>query len=258
LTDSSTAGTTRTYRLVSATYRDKSYEDGVFVLYEARGEIELRQLVGRKKNDQAPIARFRFEPTTEVKVDGPLLKVSDLSITLESPAVAGEIAQLLRRPAREREASLAVTESESAVREFLESREKAMAFLAKLKTKPREALLSAEALWASDDPNGPLEAVYSSYSSHLAVSLEKMTSSLKDAERGLGRRATGRLYAVAFTIKAVQDSLLDGDPDMAHELAALQELGISVTLQELRRESLVDWLMQRAHPAIVGLAAPGA
>ncbi len=248
------AGTPRAYKLVSATYRDKAYPDGIFLVDEKRGEIELRQWVGRRKKEQAPVARFRFEPTTEVRVDGPLLKVSDLAITLESPEEAAEVAGLLRRPAREREASSVLSDSESAVRSFLESRGEAMAFLAKLKAEPREALLSAESSWPADYSGEPIDAVYSTYSSSLAVSLEKMTSSLADAEKSLGPGVTGRLYAVAYTIGAVQNSLFEGDSDLAQELAALQELGISSTAQELRAEDPTEKLLQRAHGSLSILA----
>ena len=248
-------GTHHAYKLVSATYKDKAYPDGVFLVDETRGEIELRQWVGRRKKEQAPVARFRFEPTTEVSVDGPLLKVSELSITLESPAVAAQVAALLRRPAHEREANRVLADSESAVREFLKSRGEVLAFLSRLKADPREALLSAESSWGDDDTKEPIDAVCSSYSSNLALSLERMTSSVTDAERSLGPKVTERLYAVACTIGAIQDSLFEGDPGTAEEQSALRELGIAATALELRSEDAIERLLQRAHHSLLDLAS---
>jgi hypothetical protein len=242
--------------LVSAAHRDKKYKGGVFLLNETRGEIELRRLVGWWKKRQELVARFHIEPTAHVVVEGPLLVVSELSVTLESPSIAADIAELIKRPTREREheALRVLAESESAVSQFLELRDQTMAFLSKLKTDPREALLAAESLWPAGDANPPLDAVYSSYSSRLAVALEKMSSSLTEGEKQLGPRVTERLYAIAYVIGAVQDSLLAGERDLAEELAALQELGISTTAQELQTESSVVGLVLRAHPVLAGIA----
>jgi hypothetical protein len=243
----------RTYKLISASFREKTYADGVLLIDEGKSELELRQWTGRKKKDQATIARFRIEPTAEVLVDGPLIRISELSVTLESPSRASEIATLLRRPARERETGRAVSEAESAVRQFLDEREVAMALLSKVKVNPREALIGVESMWPAEDTREPLEVVLSTLSGRLAVSLEKMTSSLDSAENKLGRGMVDRLYALAYVIGAVQDALFDGDPDMTRELAALQELGIAVTSQDLRMAAPSERIMQRAHPVLIGL-----
>ncbi len=43
------ASKSRVYKLVSASYRDQAYDDGILLLDPAKREIELRQLAGRRK-----------------------------------------------------------------------------------------------------------------------------------------------------------------------------------------------------------------
>jgi hypothetical protein len=72
----------RTYRLVSAAYQDKAYPEGVLRVNEAGSAIELRQWTGKDRRTGAVVARFNLEPNVAVLVEGPLLRVSELSITL--------------------------------------------------------------------------------------------------------------------------------------------------------------------------------
>ena len=220
---------------------------------EAQFEVELKQWTGRRKKGQATLTRFPVDPTAEFLLDGPLLRFSELSVTLESPSVAAEIAEILRRPSREREAARLLSEAERALLECVGTREEAMAFLAKMKVNPREALLGAESLWPVGDTKEPLEAVYSSYSGRLSVSLEKTTSSFAASETKLGPAVVDRLYALAYALGAVQDALFEGDSDMVEELSALREMGINTTAQELRSGVSLEQLVQRAHPILVGL-----
>ena len=122
-------------------------------------------------------------------LDGPLLKVAELSITLESPSIAAQVALTLERPARERETLRLLLEAESSVSGFLETREEALKFLSWLKADPRGALLSVESLWTTPNTE-PLDAVYASYSGRVAESFAKMTSSLSGARTGLGTPTT--------------------------------------------------------------------
>lgn len=110
----------RAYNLLSATYQNKEYQEGVLRVNAAGNEIELSQWTGKKKRVETVIAKFRLEPNADVQVDGALLRVSELSVTLESPGAAGEVADLLRRPARELEAVKLVTDAEASVSGFLE------------------------------------------------------------------------------------------------------------------------------------------
>src|SRR5713226_5453283 len=253
-TGPSPAGGLRTYKAISASLRDKTYPDVLLLIDEARFEVELKQWIGRRKKGQATITRFPVDPTAEVLVDGPLLRFSGLSVKLESPSKAAEIAEVLRRPGREREATRLLSEAEKALLECVKTREEAMTFLSKMKVDPREALIAAESLWPVGDTKEPLEAVYSSYSGRLAVSLEKMTSWLADYEKKLGPGVVDRLYALAYTMGAVQDALFEGDSDMVEELSALRELGVVTTAQELRTGTSLEQLVQRAHPVLVRFA----
>ncbi len=250
----STASQSREYGFVSATYRDRTYSNGVLLVDEARNEMELRQWAGRKKKEQAPVVRFRIEPTAKVVVEGPLLTVSELSISLDSPAKAAELAGILRRPARELEAVQGISAAESALEELLVSREQAVTFLSRMKVDPREAMLGAESLWAEGDSREPLDAVYSSYSARLADSVERLTSSLASAEKKVGPVVAERIYALAYVLGAVQNALLEGDFKQEQELAALQGLGITATAQDLQAERPTELLLKRAHPILVGLA----
>jgi hypothetical protein len=249
---SSPAEEARTYKLTSASLRGKTYSDVLLLIDEPRSEVELRQWIGRRKKGQATLTRFQIDPTAEVLVDGPLVRISDLSATLESPSKAAELADLLRRPAREREAMRLLSEAEKALLECVETRDGAMALLSKMKVNPREALIGAQSLWAADDAKEPLEAVYSSLSARLAVSLEKMISSFGESEKELGPHVVDRLYVLAYTMGAVQDALFEGDSDMVEELSALREMGVVTTAQDLRTGAPLEQLIQRAHPVLVG------
>jgi hypothetical protein len=244
----------RSYKFFSASYADKAYSDGTVLFYGEENEIELRQSTGKRKKEEAVIARFRVEPNAEVKVDGPFLKVSELSITLESPDLAGEVAELLRRPGKQKEEVTLLNEAESSVGVFLEARGEAMGLLSLMKVDPRRAMVSVESTWTADDAE-PVDAVYSAYSARLAESLEKMTTFLNEAEKNLGSGVTNRLYALAYTIGAVQNTLFEADPDLTQELAALQELGVATTAQDLKMDKSTERLMIRAHPTLEALAA---
>jgi len=251
----SAAQDSRTYKLVSATYREKTYADTLLIVDVARNEIELRQLTGRRKKAQTAIVRLRFEPTSDVLADGPLLRVSGLSMTLESPAKAGEVADILRGPARQKEAMQSLSEAEAAITEFVVSREHAMTFFSRMKVDPRGALLGEESLWAADDKNGPLDAIHATYSARLAVSFEKMASPLAGADKKLGPAVMGRVYALTYTLCAIQDALFDGDFKQDEELSALNELGLAATPQDLRAEKPTERLLLRALPILEGLAS---
>jgi hypothetical protein len=244
----------RTYRLVSAAYQNRAYPEGVLWVNEAGSMIEIGQQTGKNKSTEAVVARFNLEPNVDVLVDGSLLKVSELSITLESPGVAAKVADLLRRPARERDAVRLISDAESSVSGFLEVREEAVSVLSRIRVDPRGALFELQSMWTTDDTE-PLDAVYSRYSTLLAESLEKMKASLAAGEKVLGSEVTDRLYALAYTIGAVQDALFEGDSDLGQELAALRELGIATTAQELRMAKPAERLMLRAHQELVVLAA---
>lgn len=241
------------YSVLTAVYLDKTYADGILRLADSGKEMELREWTSRKKVEQSVVARFRLEPNAQVMLDGPLLRVAELSITLESPSIAAQVALTLERPAREREAMRLLSEVESSVGGFLETREEATSFLSRLKADPRSAMLSVASLWTTPDTE-PLDAVYSNYSARLAETLEKVTSSLSGAETGLGTPVTERLYALTYTIGAVQDALLEGDSDMADELAALKEFGITATAEDLRTEKPSARLLAMAHPGLVAMA----
>ena len=250
----SSAGDARTYKAISASLRDKTYSDVVLLIDEARFEAELKQWIGRRRKRQATITRLAVDPTADVIVDGPLLRFSELAVTLESPSKATEIAEILRRPAREREAARLLSEAEKALLDCVGTREEAMTFLSKMKVSPREALIGAESMWAAGDTKEPLEAVYSSYSARLAVSLERMTSSFVEYEKKLGPAVVDRLYALAYTMGAVQDALFEGDSDMVEELSALREMGVATTAKEMRTGTSFEQLIQRAHHVLLGLA----
>ena len=237
----------RTCRLVSAACQNKAYPEGLLRVNETGNEIELREWTGKNRGTEAVVARFNLEPNVEVLMDGPILKVSELSITLESPAVAGEVADLLRRPPREREEVRLVSEAESSVRQFLEVRKEALNLLSRIRVDPRGTLLDVQSIWTTEDAE-PLDAVYSNYSTLLAESLEKMTSSLAAGEKTMGSGVTNRLYAIAYTLARFRMPSSRGVPTSPRELAALRELGIATTVQDLRIAKPAERLMLEAAP----------
>jgi hypothetical protein len=147
-----------------------------------------------------------------------------------------------------------LAEAESAVSKFLETREDAVKFLIRMTVNPRDALFSAGSMWM-DEAREPFDDVCAGYSAGLAQSLEKMMSSLATVEGKLGPCTTNRLYALAYTVGAVQNALLGNDPDLVQELSALKQMGISTTAQDLRAEGLTERLMARVHPFLVEAAS---
>lgn len=246
-------GPRRSYKLVSAIFRDRAYSGGTLLFYEAQKEIEFRQRTGRGK-EEVVVARFRVEPEADVKSEGAVLKISELSLTLESPEAAGEVAGILRPPLKERQDLKQLAEAESLISKFLVTREEAVNLLLRTKTDPRSALLGDESVWASDDTTDPLDAVYSSYSARLTESFDQMSSFLEGAEGKLGSDTTERLYALTYTVGVVQNALFEAGSDLANEIAALQELGVTTTAEDLRMEKLVEPLMAKAHPALEAFA----
>jgi hypothetical protein len=250
----STERPSRTFRMVSASYQNKAYPEGVLRVNGTGNEIELRQWTGKKGTTDAAVARFNLEPNVAVVVDGPLLRVSELSIVLESPDVAGEVADLLRRPTDGgRYAVSVLSRAEASVSRFLEVREEALSALSRIRVDPRAALFDLRSVWTTDDTE-PLDAVYAHYSMRLAESLEKMTSSIAGGEETLGPSITDRLYAIAYTVAAVQNALFEGKSDLAQELAALQEFGTVTTAQDLRMPKPTERLLLSAHQELVALA----
>ncbi len=249
----------RTYKLMSAAYRDKNYSEGLLLFDSAKRELELRQVRRiRRKNVETVIARFRVEPAAQVGVNGAVLKVSELSVTLESPSAAGEIAELLKRPEEESKRAKDLSEAESSVDRFLEERETMLSFFSHVRSDPRGALFGARTMWPADDSRKPMDAIYSAHSERLAESLKEMKAALAAAEPSLGLGIVDRLYALAYTVGAVQDALFAGGSDLAQELSALQELGISTTAQDLRLEKSTQRLVLQAHPALEALATSSA
>lgn len=212
--------------------------------------MELRQWSGKKKKEETAMARFKVEPNAEVKVDGAVLTVSELSVTFESPEVAAEVAELLRNPARRREALRLLSEAESSVKGFLEKREEALAVLSQMRVDPQGAFFRARAMWAPDDPRPPIDAVYSGYSALLGESLSGTTSFLATSEANLGTPVVERLFALTYVIGAVQDSVFEREENPAKQLAALQELGVTAQQGDLKPEKLAERLMLKAHPSL--------
>lgn len=244
-------GPTRSYKLLTATYRDKTYSEGQLLIYEARAEIELTQRTGKRRRQQEVVtARFRLEPTAELQIDGPSLKISELSMTLESAEAAKEVAEFLNRPIIDAEKVKRLAEAEAAVGRFLETRSEAIHFLAMMKSDPRAALVASESMWPPGDPRDPFDAVLSSYSDKVVESLSRMTGSLTVAEKDLGPRTSNRLCALAVNIGAVQDALLMGT-DLSPELASLRDLGVAATAEDLRMDKPAERLMARAHEGLV-------
>ena len=242
---------TSTYKLLSATFRDQSYPDGILWVDESRGEIELRQLIGKKRKQEVVVARFKVEANASVVADATVVRISELSMNLESPEAAAKVADILQRPARERDAQKLLSDTESVMTGFLETREEAMAVLARIKTDPRGALVSVQSMWTTGDKE-PAEAVYSAYSLKVAESHDKTKAAISTAERGLGPVVAERLYALAYAVGAVQDALFKAG-SLAPEVAALQELGVATTAQDIRMEKPSSRIMARAHPVLVAM-----
>lgn len=247
----------RAYKLVSAIYKDTSYPDAMLFVYEERSDLELRHPEGKRSPGELVIARFHVEPNAEVKVEGAAMKISDLSITLESAANALEVEDLLKRPARVQNALKALATAEWSVGEFLEARDDVIGILLRLKTEPRKALLSVESLWTTDDAT-PVEAVQLALSKRVAESLDKMTAALAPMDVALGPRVVERLYAVAYAVGTVQNDLLSDDSVLAKDVVSLKELGVETTLGDLHMEGVGRRLLQLAHPGLEALTTASA
>lgn len=247
----------REYKLAGAVYKDTSYPDAVLVVYEERSDLELRHPEGKRSRDDPVIARFHVEPNAEVKVEGASMKISDLSITLESSAYALEVEDLLRRPARVQKALKVLATAEAALGEFLETRDDAVGILLRMRTEPRKALLAAESLWTIED-TPPVDSIQQTLSARVSESLDKMTAALAPAEAVLGPRVAERLYAVAYAVGTVQNDLLGDDSVLASDVAALKEIGIETSVADVHMENLAKRLLSLAHPGLEALATSSA
>lgn len=248
------ASFSRAYKLPSGTYRRVAWKDGLLYFSPERREIEVRQFVGWRKKKQRVVARFRAEQEAAVDVDGASLKVGELSITLESPTVASEIAEVLNLPKKQREEQKRLlSEAEAMVTGFLLVRDHAVRALAKVKDNPRDGLIALMSEVNFDAKEEPLQEVYSTYSARLKESLEGVESYLKGARGQLGPRVIERLCALAFTIGLVQDAALRPDSEVSDWLSALQELGVKANSEELASEGATQELIAKAHPALEGL-----
>jgi hypothetical protein len=241
------------YKLRSATYRDNKYPDGILAIYEARSEVELRRPTGKKRREESVVARFQLQPTTDIIVDGATIRVSELSVTMESASVAVEVGNILMRPARIQRALRHLADAESAVAAFLEAREEAVNVLTRMTTDPRRTILTVESLW-SDEKKEPLDAIHASLSTRVGESLDKMIGQLMGSEKDLGPRVTDRLYALAYTVGQVQDDVFCKARSLAEDLAALQELGIETSAGDLKTENLSERIMAMARPSLAALA----
>ncbi len=242
-------GESREYKLVSAVYRDRAFPDSL-LLVDDRGEIELRQWTGKGKRVKTPVVRFHPELPVSVRVDGVEVRISELSVSLETPQKAAEVAELLERPLRAQEAERSLSEVEANVKEFLGLRGQAVASLSELEADPRRVLVGTESLWTGE-VSDPVESYRSAQSEGLAAHFDRLTLSLAAAEGKLGPVVFERLCALACTLASAQDAALKGGGRLDQVLSALQELGVEATPEDL---DSVEVLLQRAHPSLAALA----
>lgn len=243
------------FRIESGAFHDRRFKEGILVVEYAKRLLELHQFANRKSKEEVLVARFKVEPHAEVSADGKTLRVSELTLKLDSPRSAGEVLSLLRRAPPEPPKTDPLSEAEAAVRSCLEAREEAMAFLSRVRTDFRGALLGSAWMWKAGDERTPLEAVVSEYSARVGGGLDAAKTLVSGAEGALGGPTVERLYALACTLGAIQDAMFEGSSELTEEVQALKALGVSVTAEELRMDKLSERVMLRAHPVLQGLSA---
>ncbi|MDG6915810.1 MAG: hypothetical protein JRN23_02940 [Nitrososphaerota archaeon] len=217
---------------------------------EARRLLEVRSGGDRRSSEETLVARFRVEQSATVTADGKSLRVSDLTLKLDSSRSAAEVAAILKRGTPAPVDTDALARAEGALGSCLGAREEAMGFLSRARADPRGALLAAGSMSHAAVAGGLLEAVVSEYSARLSGAVDEAKSVLVAAEASIGAQTAERLSAVACTVGAVQDALFEGRSDLSQEVQALQGLGLSVTAEELRMEGLAERLMARARPVL--------
>jgi hypothetical protein len=203
------------------------------------------------------VARFAVQDQAEISTEGTTLRVSELSLRLESSDVALEVAKLLRAPALTGPDSDPLPQAEERLRDFLVAREEALGFLQSVRKDPRAALLAAQSMWPQGDTGDPYDAISSAFASRVTRSQQAARAFLDAVQMRIGYTTMQRLYALAYTVGASQDALFSGS-DATLELAALQELGIPTTMEDLRLAKSSEKLMERAHPVLEALAQASA
>lgn len=243
------------FRIESGNFHDRKFKEGVLVVHYAKRLLELMQYADRKSKQEVLVARFKVEPHAEISADGKTLRVSELTLKLDSPRSAAEVVSLLERAPPPPPKTDPLSQAEAAVKSCIDAREDAMGFLSRARVDHRAALLGSASMWKQGDERNPFEAVVSEYSARVDAALDGAKAVVSGTEGALGGPAAERLCALACTVGAIQDALFEGGSDLAHEVQALKDLGVSVTVEELRMDKLSERIMPRAHPVLVALSA---
>ena len=237
-----------TYRLASAEYRGEAHEGSDMEIDEKSRTLEvtyMKGIVGRKTRTR--LVKMVWDASTPITVTGARVQVGELTVVAEAEVDAKEIGRLLRMPAAAVVAQRAKTvfDAEEAVREFLKSREESLVLLAKLREDPRGVISQFE---FKDEGRDPVDEAMVAYSKRLAEPFKRMTSSLDRLEAADQKESSERLYALAYALGSLQDSVFSGKPVTEAESVFLADLGILLPQQGLKLGNISETLMATRAP----------
>ena len=238
-----------TFRLRSAEYLEKFYEKCYLEIDGDSGSLEVSYMRGFLGKTRTSLTKMEFDATTTVLAQGTRVTLKGLVMVAESEADASEIARIFRMPAVALAAATAAKENVAsdageAVHAFLKGREESLLILAKLAQDPRGVAVSSFAA-SADDASDPVDAVVVDASKRLSEPLEKMNSSLEKLEASGAKELSEKLYAVAYALGSLQDSIFSAKAVTEPELIFLADLGITLPKDQTLKLSAVPDLMPR-------------
>ena len=259
---------THTFPLRSIEYENRHYRNGLVNIDADRNEVEV--LCERRRflfNRNAPLTKLIYGVDTAVQ--GPeanivviRVGVGDLKIEPEDPRDAQTIADLVTAP--QREAFLLMQQDlrrvEDSIRGFLTVRMQIFEQLAKLKARPREALLKDYALPL--DPGDPFEAVFGMQSERLRNALGDLRSALGVSSTHLPPATLQHLYAATYGIGLAQDAVFSGNVSVLESVASLfSKMGAtpnpSIHLTSQTVDAITNTLLDQAVRAIESSLSKG-
>jgi hypothetical protein len=194
-------------------------------------------------NKPISLLSMTYDASTIVEVQGRRLTINnDILMEARGQRESSRIASLIAQPRHEAEvhSRQALHHAEETIRNFLEIREEALAFLSNLRANPRKTMLELSGTFVGKNPADPVGEMLALYTTRLAKSMEEVQAAVSDVETKGGKDQADRLYSTLYLIGKLQDLFFQGkDPKKLEILKAFaRELGFNdALLDEVAKKS---------------------
>ena len=177
-------------------------------------EVTCRE--GRVRKRDAVVARAGFDEARP-RIVGDELVIAGVSVRLSRPD-AEAVMNTLVGPRR----SKVLQEVGDAARGFLEARARSMEFSAELRERPREALFRAKVA-SPESAEESIDSTQGTLAGETKRSFESLRALLADEKNGLTPSGANKIWATAYAVCLIQDSVRSKDEGEAR--GALEFLG---------------------------------